>query len=696
MAEGTAHDAATNGIGNTPSVTENLDVTNRAVSDVSQAIEVCEGLIGDWEKGVKKAGRITAKINGERPYSQKALKDNGKGHKTNISTGFLQTECGKILPRFYMPLKSSKYLTAASLPLDWPDGEAKSAYFRQVITETIRRWPKFNFYVRGLAREVGVFGFGFNVWFDELEWRPTLVRMDRGFVPAGSEVMETELPFFVVKYDYKPHELLALLRASVEAGREEWKKDNVLAAINTAVPPKSSSASSEARSYEELVRQSIATLSYRRGARLIPTYHLFAKEATGSVSHYVLLAEAPANHDGEAKDEIRLLYERLDEFPAMADAVSVTVFDYGDGTIHGSLGAGHILYDLSVQVEKVRCDAIDNMRMTNKLKLQVPEAKNVGDVKLHVNEEMVISAGATFAGNTAALTPAIEGYEVLDQKLTQIAQQKIGAFVPPIPLQPSDIKAAQINAELMKEREMQEALLENWLMQCAILFWIMTKRLCNPQATDSEARRVQKQLIEKLTEEEVALLANQFPIQSVMEFTEYASQKRAAFAAAVKGDPLFRQTVVARVMAEGAGDEKFVREITVPDGDQSEQARAVRAQTLENTAFEAGNPVPVLPEDSDWVHMETQRPYIKAKIDQGNIPAAQLAIQHYAAHWGQGVAKKTIPKDQINAAKGFIASVEKAIEALREQAQIRQAATEAQAQASDIAQKIVAAEAGTV
>ena len=52
----------------------------------------------------------------------------------------------------------------------------------------------------------------------------------------------------------------------------------------------------------------------------------------------------------------------------------------------------------------------------------------------------------------------------------------------------------------------------------------------------------------------------------------------------------------------------------------------------------------------------------------------EVGLQHYAAHWQQGVAKKTIPKDQINEEKSFIASVENVINAMRQQAAIQQQA----------------------
>lgn len=664
-------------VGNTPIVSPELTVENRTISNAAQAYSVCDTLVSDWKKGILNAARITSKLNGERPYNQKKLKDAGKDWKTNISTGFLASECGKVIPRFYMPIKTAKYLTASELPPGWPNGVEKTQHFRQTITDAVRNWPKFNFYIRGLAREVAIFGFGFNVFFDEYEWRPTLMRMDKGFVPQGTEVME-EPQFFMAKYDYKPSELLGLLRSSVEAGRTEWNVDNVVAAINAAYPPPVDSTYPEARSYEELIRQATWGYSYTKGAKMIRTYHLFAKETTGRVSHYVLLSNQSAvapTSVGSPVDDTKMLYQSLDQFESMDDVVNTMVFDYGDGTVHGAWGVGQILYDLAVQVEKIRCDSIDNIRLTNKVKIQVPDAKNINDVKQLVNDQFVIVSGAQFSANTAGLTSDVMGYEALDTKMTRIAQEKIGAFIPPIPMTASDIKAAQINASMAQEKELREALLENWLIQFAHLMRTITKRLVNPDSPDPVARETIEKLLAKLTPEEIAMLAAQFPVKSVMDFTEFKAQQRGAFAANVMNNPLFRQSVAARYMAEGVGDESFVDSLVLPEGDQNDMLAAQRQQILENAALATGQPVPVVTSDNDWVHMQTLKPVLTQAVQGGMQPAIlEIGLQHYAAHWQQGVAKKTIPKDQINEEKSFIASVENAINALKEQAALAQQA----------------------
>jgi hypothetical protein len=676
--QGFPNNVLSDSVGSTPDVSSNLEVENRVIESTDQAFSVCETLVNDWKKGILNSARITAKLNGERPYNQRKLDNNAKGWKTNISTGFLATECRKIVPRLFMPIKSAKYLTAAELPADWPDGAAKTQHFRQTITDAIRSWPKFNFYIRGLCREFGTFGFAFNCWFDEYEPWPSLQRMDRAFVPQGTEIMD-EPAFFMVKYDYRPNELLDLLKAAKEAGRDEWNEGNAIDAINSALPPPADATYPNARTYEELIRQATWAYTYTKGAKVIRTYHLFSKETTGKVSHYIMVSDrGAAIGDGDAKSpskakgDNRMLYKNEDQFDSMFDVQSTFVFDFGDGTIHGSWGAGQILYDLAAQVEKIRCDSIDNMRLTNKIKAQVTDAKNINDVKLTINDQMVIVSGAQFAGNTAGMPVEIQGYEQLDAKLTQLAQQKIGAFVPPIPTQPSDIKAAQINAALAQEKELQEDMIENCLIQWAPFIHQITKRLCNPNSPSKWSKAVQAKLTTKLNAEEMQMLIESVPAKTVSDFTEAKAQQRAMFAHTVMNNPLFNQNEVARVMAEGAGDETFVKSIVNPAGDQSQSIEAQRQQILETTSLGFGNPVPILPKDNDWVHMQTLSPVLHQMLmnPQSRTAGSQAMLQHYAAHYTQGVAKKGIPDDQINPEKSKIAEMEKLLQHIQQRDQI--------------------------
>ncbi len=99
-----------------------------------------------------------------------------------------------------------------------------------------------------MAREVSHYGFCHSAFFSKYDWRPNLFRVDKGFVPQGTEIME-EPSFFLAKYPYKPGELLETLKESVDAGRDDWIKDNVVQAIQEAMPPPADATYPNLRTY---------------------------------------------------------------------------------------------------------------------------------------------------------------------------------------------------------------------------------------------------------------------------------------------------------------------------------------------------------------------------------------------------------------------------------------------------------------
>ena len=86
--------------------------------------------------------------------------------------------------------------------------------------------------------------------------------------------------------------------------------------------------------------------------------------------------------------------------------------------------------------------------------------------------------------------------------------------------------------------------------------------------------------------------------------------------------------------------------------------------------------------------MQTLQPTISQLLTsaQPNSALIEIALRHYAGHWEAGVGKKTIPKDQINETKSWIASAERTLgvikqsEMIKQQAQALGAAPAAQAQ----------------
>ena len=647
-----------------------LEPANRVITSVENGITVCDSLVYAWQKGIHNAARITAKINGERPYGKQMLKSKGKGHKRNISTRFLAQMVAKIEPRFFMPVRQASTLTSATLPAVWPDGPVKTEKFGRRLTNTIRAWPKWDYFIEGFAHEITSFGVGYAVWFDKYEWKPTLIRMDKGFCPQGTEIMDDDLQFFCVKWQYHPNDLLKLLKASVDAGRKEWQRKACVDAINKAAPPPVGPTFDKWRDYEDLIRQSVWSIAYYKAMRLIDTYHLFVREHTGKVSHYVYWRDGTKTGEDNDEDN-RLLYSSEDEYDSISEVCVPVVFGYGDGSIQGSWGAGQLLFDMAGQVEIARNDAMDAQAASSKMKLQASEGKNINDIKMTINDDMMAVEGAQFAQPGAALPTNSQGYKMLDDEFTMWAMQLVGNYIPPISLQPSDTKAAAINAASGEQQEVQMKNLENFLKHIARIIRPMGKRLSDPTNPYDDSKEFRKGLLtdDSLTEEEINKLVNQPVIKTITEFTPAAAQARAQFAQSRLMGPsssLYDPRKLEEIQAQGVPGGKAVVDyamVKVQDGTNA--AGENRQQTLENTTLRTGVDPGVLAQDNDWVHMQNLKPGLQAATARGDptqIEALQAGLKHYAAHYSAGVAKKGIPPDQVNPEKSWIAELEKAIQ----------------------------------
>ena len=194
-------DAYAASLGNAPDISSTtLKSDNTVISSVDQAISVINTLEWDAQKLIKNAAKITSLKQGRRPYDSKKLEKQGKGYKTNLSSGTYATTLRRVAPRLYMPLLNASTLVAAELPAGTVNGEQKTQHYREIITNAIRSWPRWGTFARLLTQEIVDYGFAFSAFTDRYEWRPHLCRMDRGFVPAGTETMDLEPAFFALKF----------------------------------------------------------------------------------------------------------------------------------------------------------------------------------------------------------------------------------------------------------------------------------------------------------------------------------------------------------------------------------------------------------------------------------------------------------------------------------------------------------------
>lgn len=651
-------DADASGIQN-PELSKSLTPGRRSVPTAEDAANIVKQLIEDNRERNQKNARIMAKYNAEAPYRPGELKAEGLDYQSNFSTKPLSTLIEKIAPRFTKALESCRYLTASQLPDDVEGASAKTEFFRAEVTKTIRSHPSFADDMANVSQENALFGFCAMVNIDTESWWPTFFRQDEFFVPPGAKHTPDSFQVFATKQEFLPHSLLNQISEGREAADlAGWNVDNVVKAINDASPVPADGSNESARQYEDLVRESSASMSFTRGAKTVKVYHLFAQEVEGKVTHWIL--------DGKTYDE---LYHVEDEYSSMAEAAAgVFSFQQANGRLHGSKGVGREVYNMAGVIDRSRNAVVDRLHLSGKLVFR-------GDEKLIKRFRMAVVGGAivypsSFEIQQAKIEGNVEPFVQLDQYMTQLLDQMVGAATPKEFLGERVTKAA-VDLYAAREEERRDSTLDRFLRCFANMITVVQRRLLDPSTQDEAAKRLQEKLATKLLPQEIEYLRGQPAVSTVADYTEVENQIVAALTTEHANDPLCNQKELRRRKFTALLGSDFADAVLLPDNDPTQTAEQTRLQQMENALMSLGKTVPVSPRDKHDVHLAVlneEASLLAAAVVQDKAARATMAqfVTHAYAHIDAAVAaggsKKqfTEARQQVDAIAKQLAELETA------------------------------------
>lgn len=656
-----------------------------AIASDEQGIAVCRSLFKNADDIIKLTAKIREKTDGiTPPYDASKLKEEGKAHKSNMPTGAMESVMAKVAPRFHSFVSNLRYLDVAELPPQDPDTGVpiaghiqKTEKLREIFTRTVREWDKWYLFQVGLAEETTRFGHCFVAWVDDVEWRPTLYRLDQAQVPTGTEIMESDIPFFAAKDNYLVHELFEKIRDKEIAEEEGWEIDNVVEAINKAVPKERPTEGSEGEyiEYEDLVRECVPGWAYAKEARNIEVFHLFAKEYDGTVSQYM--------YDNRTES---LLYSRKSRYAVMSDVVRPFTFQYGNGAIHGSYGVGHMIWDVCTRQEKTRNKVMDSIDDRTKKVLQVASPSDLNKAKLIIRDDSTWIVGATAVGNVGTTPDVVEAAITYDNYLRGLTEEKVGMYTPPPQIKGLERTATEAQISAMREDEQRMAILQYFVKHFSMLTATIRRRIFAPESLDRQANAAYEEALNYCTEREIEIWRNAKARASLSDYSEQRDRETAAYLQTKIGDPDFNQKKIKRIQAGIAIGSSMADEILIAGEDDTVLAEAVRMQTLELLALEKGEMVAVSPRDSHLIHMQVLTGEedeggqygsgaIAALIQQGNMEGAQAALQHWAEHVEAAKASGQLGEMENNA-KSFARQMSEAMHGAQQAMQQQQMAQE--------------------
>jgi len=656
----------------------------RAIKDHQEAFSMYRRLVVENRQRGQQNAAIQRKLNDEQPWEAAKLRAAGEAWRHNRSTGFMSSLIKRILPAYKQVIDTARVLTQSAL--DDPSLESKqhSDTFQMEVTKCMRRWKGWNDLWMQVINENVVFGYAALNWSDEYDWKPTFLRTDDALFPDGNPQEASETPMFAVRQNFQIHELADKLIEPEISKSVGWNVDNLVKAINAAQPQNRRKGDYEnIRKYEDTIRENTIGRSYSMGVKVVEAAHLFVREANDLVSHYII--------NTRTGDD---LMTHLDRFECMDECLGLFCIDIGNGKLHGSKGAGRVLYNTHVAIEQARNLVADNLYLSGLLLLKTTQ-KSKQQIAITVTHPvMVVGDGYEVIEHNFQVNS--EAFFTLDQHMTKIAEMQVGAFMPGL-LNTSNSNprtASEVNYVASVEQQIKEGILARWWGQCTASIFQMQKRICSednikealniyratkqgmiPRLTGKFLNFVEKiglklsgnyvlqqdrnklnqdaiecclnMLKQGMSAEQIFEIAN-IPTGSV---TDDAISKTQSMIDMIvlryKGDPMINQQALAKRDIGTKLGNTIADELVIPAEDNTVQVEATRMQLLEFTSLVQGEEVPISPRDVDDIHMQVIQQKAAELLQTMNpqsmtpetVKIAEGILKHYDDHLNAAMAK---------------------------------------------------------
>ncbi|MCK9587820.1 MAG: hypothetical protein M0Q93_00490 [Terrimicrobiaceae bacterium] len=685
-----------------------------SVMTFEQAYQTYKNFVTDNKDRNGKNAAISRKLNGEQPWSAKKLKSAGQSWRSNRPTGFMSSLMKRLTPPYKQMVDQLSLLTYSRFPHETLGADRERDIFRKRITDCIKQWSGWADFLQQLIDEDIGFGYAAVGRKDEYSWKPKVFRSDEALFYVGCPQQAGDCKIWGLKEDLYVDEVVAILKDPLVAADAGWQVEGLVKKLNGAEAQFNDKASEDnTRVYEDLARENNLAATFTSTVRVIKAAHLFATNPQGGIDHYMF-----DRNDGGP------LFFRRHKFSSMTECLTLFSAEVGDRTLHGSRGAGRILYNTHVSVEQARNLVQDALHLSGLLLLKRTSKSGSGNLEtpgLTVSHPFAIVGDGFEVLESVKFEINSDAFITLDRQATSQAEVLIGAFMPG---QIVDSKgerrtASEVNYVASVDAQIRAGVLARFADQVFELVDQVQRRICNPdiikfaadvfekltaqrqanpelipvmdqavwdiltaaQATDGFAffevpRHIEADAVEcvlgmleeKLTVKQILVLAHSSSRANVDDAIASQSGVLDMIVTRYAADPMIdtvelkRRDISAKLGAEAA-----TRLLNV-DLNPLSPIKQQRVQLSELSTMLLGNDTPVDPTDDDVLHLNVLTNRVQPMVQDPAISPLTSSQQfltrvlaHAKAHV-QGATQKGIKPDLLAPAMKIIGILEKYVQ----------------------------------
>jgi predicted transcriptional regulator YdeE len=591
------------------------------LKDVQSALSIFNALRRGDEKSSVTRARIDSMFDGAAPYDSAKLASSGQQLKTNLNFGDAQRLLDISLSA-YVDLYSSleKLVEVKGTLGEKSQMGYKEDVIAEEVTHMLRNWPEFHSSYLRLCTTFIKHGVGVAYFDNPDEWRFRVGSFADILIPRQTPSSENSVDVAVIRREYLLHELYSFVRNEEVATKVGWNPDEVKRIITKNVKTTGRRYSEGGSLYTdwEAIQQELKNNDLYTGLQnpTVSVLHFLIREMDGSVSHFICAEDSP-------KD---FCYKKLSRYSSPEQAYVMFTYGVGsNGTYHSIRGLGQRIFNHIQTSNRLRCQMIDGAMLSSAVMLQPESQRALDELQF------------TYYGAYAIVSPNVKIVEKAIPNLSQAVMPALQDLTTQLQLNTDTVSTygpnqsspyknqMQVVADMDVATRLSGASLNLFYAAWTRLMREVVRRIVENKRPDSAIKEFYKRCADRGVEAEFIKKLDLSKTKAVRSIGNgsYANRLvalREMQAMAGTFDEVGRRNLTRDIVSTRVGHDLADR--YVPANVEERPTVDLKIAFFENQQLQAGQPVPVVPNEMHGMHLQTHLPVLNQIIEQINVGQA--------------------------------------------------------------------------
>jgi hypothetical protein len=466
-----------------------LTIPDTRVRDAFSARQICLKMLDNDRLRARERAKVQGMIDGNQPYDPVKLKSLGQGWRTNLNFMEAYSNIQAVKTPYFALIASVPHYAEIRTREGGPNQHLWSTVITREFTQLIKSWPDFSYQMQKAQQELCKFGIGPVLLPDMYNWRFQALRHRDLLVPEHGAATPSEWAYFAIRTEMQAMDLwFRAMPENAEYSEEigwdiEQTRQAVMLASKDIFGGRLTWDGRNWEQWQEAYKNNDIYMTLVASEALM-VYHLFIKEYSGKLSHYILSENALIPD---------FLFKKVNRYDSTEQVLTIFRNDVGNGDYHSIRGLGRLQYQHLECTNRLKNHLFDMGIAGTAINLKCSTSKARDEMQLmQLGPVNILPPDVDIVQNRIVgfLTDAI----TVDRELSSHLSSNLGTFRKGVGYgaQQTRPTATQVQQDIITTTQISEGQMLLHFLDLDQLYEQMYLRASDPNTPDKAARAFQK------------------------------------------------------------------------------------------------------------------------------------------------------------------------------------------------------------